>query len=201
VGKNWFHPNIGQAEAVELLRKIPISGAFLVRSSDNDPDLFTISFRLEMIKDTVFSKIKIFNCLYLLLSKFRTETDIKHCRIKQDGRLFMIGRAQFVSLVALISHYEKNPLYKQVHLRLPVTEEAIRHYEKVIKFSINVNHLSTECHLFVTQNTQAEIAISCSPEDPSNYIDCTALMESMRVLPLKENLNQFIIFQFINRYQ
>jgi hypothetical protein len=51
VGKNWFHPNIGQAEAVELLRKIPISGAFLVRSSDNDPDLFTISFRLEMIKD------------------------------------------------------------------------------------------------------------------------------------------------------
>ncbi len=64
-----------------------------------------------------------------------------------------------------------------------MTEEAIRHYEKVIKFCfLYVYPMSTEWHLFAVQNPQPEIAISCSPEDPSNYIDSTALMEPMRVL-------------------
>ena len=47
MGKNWFHPNIAQTEAVELLLKIPKCGVFLVRPSDNDPESFTISFRLD----------------------------------------------------------------------------------------------------------------------------------------------------------
>lgn len=56
----------------------------------------------------------------------RAEQKIKHCRIKQEGRLFIIGTAQFESLVDLVSYYEKHPLYRKVRLRYPVTEEIIR---------------------------------------------------------------------------
>ena len=56
----------------------------------------------------------------------RAEQKIKHCRIKQEGRLFIIGTAQFESLVDLVSYYEKHPLYRKVRLRYPVTEEIVR---------------------------------------------------------------------------
>ena len=47
------------------------------------------------------------------------------CLIKKEGRLFLIGTAQFESLVDLVAHYEKNPLYKKVKLKTPVTEELL----------------------------------------------------------------------------
>ena len=39
--------------------------------------------------------------------------------------MYMIGAAQYESLVELINHYEKNPLYNKVKLKTPVTEEMI----------------------------------------------------------------------------
>lgn len=56
----------------------------------------------------------------------RAENKIKHCRIKQEGRLFLIGTAQFESLVELVSYYEKHPLYRKVKLKYPVNEDVIR---------------------------------------------------------------------------
>ena len=56
----------------------------------------------------------------------RAEGKIKHCRIKQEGSLYIIGTAQFESLIDLVSYYEKNPLYRKVRLRFPVTEEVVR---------------------------------------------------------------------------
>ena len=56
---------------------------------------------------------------------FRAEGKIKHCRIKQEGRLFTIGNATFESLVELVTYYEKNPLYRRMRLRYPVTNELI----------------------------------------------------------------------------
>lgn len=50
---------------------------------------------------------------------------IKHCRIKQEGRLFTIGTAQFESLDDLVTYYETSPLYGQVHLRIPVTDNTV----------------------------------------------------------------------------
>merc|ERR1719481_133061 len=37
----------------------------------------------------------------------------------------MIGTAQFETLVDLIAHYEKMPLYKKIKLKTPVTEELL----------------------------------------------------------------------------
>jgi hypothetical protein len=41
-----------------------------------------------------------------------------------------MGTAQFESLVDLINYYQSNPLYGQVHLRIPVTEETIEQMEQ-----------------------------------------------------------------------
>lgn len=56
----------------------------------------------------------------------RAEGKIKHCRIQQDGRLFMLGSsAEFESLVDLVSYYEKHPLYRKMKLRYPINEDTL----------------------------------------------------------------------------
>lgn len=82
-----------------MLSRISIEGAFLVRIGERISGSFAISFRAERI--------------------------IKHCLIKQEGRLFNIGTAQFESLVDLINYYEKHPLYKKVRLTTPVNEDML----------------------------------------------------------------------------
>ncbi|KPJ09210.1 1-phosphatidylinositol-4,5-bisphosphate phosphodiesterase gamma-1 [Papilio machaon] len=99
-GKDWYHPHCSRAQAEELLRKVNIDGAFLVRPSEKEHGSYAISFR--------------------------TEKEIKHCRIRLEGRLYTIGTVKFESLVELVSYYEKNPLYKKVKLSYPISEEAIR---------------------------------------------------------------------------
>ena len=68
----------------------------------------------------------------------RAEGKIKHCRIKQEGSLFIIGTAQFESLIDLVTYYEKHPLYRKVRLRYPVTEEIVRQRGVVNAFLFNL---------------------------------------------------------------
>ncbi|GFO31278.1 phosphoinositide phospholipase c, partial [Plakobranchus ocellatus] len=98
-GKPWYHEGRTRQDAEELLKRIPNDGAFLVRHSGPDQNSYAISFR--------------------------AEGKIKHCRIKLEGRLFMIGNAQFESLVELVQYYEHSPLYKKMKLRQPVTEQLV----------------------------------------------------------------------------
>ncbi|GBN48823.1 1-phosphatidylinositol 4,5-bisphosphate phosphodiesterase gamma-1 [Araneus ventricosus] len=98
-GMEWFHSNMTRAQAEEMLKKVPYDGAYLVRPSEKEENSFAISFR--------------------------AENKIKHCRIKQDGRLYTIGTAQFVSLVELVNYYEKHTLYRKVKLKYPVNEQVV----------------------------------------------------------------------------
>ena len=50
---------------------------------------------------------------------------MKHCRIKQEGRLYSIGTASFESLVELVAYYEKRPLYRRMKLRYPVNTQLM----------------------------------------------------------------------------
>ena len=50
---------------------------------------------------------------------------MKHCLVKKEGRLFVVGSAQYESLLELIAYYERHPLYNKVRLKLPVTEELV----------------------------------------------------------------------------
>ncbi|KAJ9579947.1 hypothetical protein L9F63_004420, partial [Diploptera punctata] len=99
-GKEWYHPRLTRSQAEELLKRVPSDGAFLVRPSENDVYSFAISFR--------------------------AEKKIKHCRIKQEGRLYTIGTVQFESLVELVSYYRRNPLYRKIKLLYSVNEDIIR---------------------------------------------------------------------------
>uniref|UniRef100_T1IHK2 1-phosphatidylinositol 4,5-bisphosphate phosphodiesterase gamma n=1 Tax=Strigamia maritima TaxID=126957 RepID=T1IHK2_STRMM len=98
-GKEWYHAAMGREVAEELLKCVPYDGSFLVRKSETDDKSFAISFR--------------------------SERKIKHCRIKQEGRLFIIGTAQFESLVDLVNYYEKHPLYRKMKLKYPVNKNVV----------------------------------------------------------------------------
>ncbi|XP_073433451.1 1-phosphatidylinositol 4,5-bisphosphate phosphodiesterase gamma-1-like [Dendrobates tinctorius] len=97
--KEWYHASLTRLQAEHMLMRVPRDGAFLVRKR-SDPNSYAISFR--------------------------AEGKIKHCRIQQEGRLFMLGSsAEFESLVDLVSYYEKHPLYRKMKLRYPINEEAL----------------------------------------------------------------------------
>ncbi|XP_052817570.1 1-phosphatidylinositol 4,5-bisphosphate phosphodiesterase gamma-1-like isoform X4 [Mya arenaria] len=105
-GNEWYNSNVDRDQAEEMLRRIPYDGAFLVRPSIphgcGDPGTsptFAISFR--------------------------AEGKIKHCRIRQEGRLFTMGDAEFESLPELVRYYEKNSLYKKMKLRKPVNQSVV----------------------------------------------------------------------------
>lgn len=67
----------------------------------------------------------------ILLFPDRAEGKIKHCRIKQEGRLFIIGTASFESLVDLVSYYERNSLYRKMKLRYPANQRLVDKIGKV----------------------------------------------------------------------
>ena len=74
-------------------------GAFLVRPSDKGPNAFVISFKAN--------------------KKF------KHCRIKVEGRLYVVGNMEFESLIELVNFYMKHPLYKKVKLSYPIPRDML----------------------------------------------------------------------------
>ena len=51
----WYHENKDREQAEEMLKKIPIDGAFLVRRSDTDQFSYAISFRYW--KTVIFSNL------------------------------------------------------------------------------------------------------------------------------------------------
>ena len=66
-----------------------------------------------------------YSLTYMIVLVSRAEGKIKHCRIKQEGRLFIIGNASFESLLELVQYYEKQPLYRRMKLRYPVNSTLV----------------------------------------------------------------------------
>uniref|UniRef100_A0A3Q3GHQ2 1-phosphatidylinositol 4,5-bisphosphate phosphodiesterase gamma n=1 Tax=Kryptolebias marmoratus TaxID=37003 RepID=A0A3Q3GHQ2_KRYMA len=97
--REWYHSSLTRVQAEHMLMRVPRDGAFLVRKR-SEHNSYAISFR--------------------------AEGKIKHCRIQQEGRLFMLGSsAEFESLVDLVSYYEKHPLYRKMKLRYPINEDTL----------------------------------------------------------------------------
>ncbi|KAJ8278208.1 hypothetical protein GJAV_G00085080 [Gymnothorax javanicus] len=97
--REWYHSSLSRVQAEHMLMRVPRDGAFLVRKRC-EANSFAISFR--------------------------AEGKIKHCRIQQEGRLFMLGSsAEFESLVDLVSYHEKHPLYRKMRLRYPINEDTL----------------------------------------------------------------------------
>ncbi|XP_078256888.1 1-phosphatidylinositol 4,5-bisphosphate phosphodiesterase gamma-2 isoform X2 [Rhinoraja longicauda] len=100
--QEWYYKNLSRGEAEDMLMRIPRDGAFLVRMRD-EPNSYAITFR--------------------------AESKVKHCRINyEDGKYILGTSAEFDSLVELISYHKKQPLYRKMKLRYPVTEEVLERY-------------------------------------------------------------------------
>ncbi|XP_037936423.1 1-phosphatidylinositol 4,5-bisphosphate phosphodiesterase gamma-1-like [Teleopsis dalmanni] len=97
--QEWFHPNTTKEQAEQVLIKLDV-GSFLVRPSVQSTNAFVISFTINR--------------------------KIKHCRIMQEGRLYVVDTTQFESLVSLVNFYMRNPLYRNVKLLYPVSQEVLR---------------------------------------------------------------------------
>ncbi|EMP36224.1 1-phosphatidylinositol-4,5-bisphosphate phosphodiesterase gamma-2 [Chelonia mydas] len=109
--KDWYYRNLSRGEAEDMLMRIPRDGAFLIRKRD-EPDSFAMTFR--------------------------AEGKVKHFRIQQEGRLFVLGTsAYFESLVELVTYYEKHTLYRKMKLRYPVTEELLERYSTASDYLCN----------------------------------------------------------------
>ena len=100
--KAWFHATLSRQQSESLLSRVTTEGAFLVRVGERVSGSFAISFRAERPRAAGAG------------GDGSNSSGIKHCLVKQEGRLFAIGSAQFESLVDLIAYFEKHPLYKKV---------------------------------------------------------------------------------------
>lgn len=57
---------------------------------------------------------------------------MKHCRIQQEGALYLLGTTTyFDSLVELVHYFRKKPLYRKIKLRYPVTPELVERFSTV----------------------------------------------------------------------
>lgn len=66
---------------------------------------------------------------------------IIHGRLKQEGRMFVIGSHQFENLNLMVAYYNKHEFYHGVFLKYPVNAEAIELYAK------DVSHAPSGCYL------------------------------------------------------
>lgn len=106
VGKDWYHENLTRQQAEDMLRRMRKDGYFLVRKRMQDSEADSESYAIS----------------------FRTAGSIKHCVIKKEGRLFMIGLAPFESLLELINHYEKYPLYRKTKLKYSCNQSVVQEF-------------------------------------------------------------------------
>jgi phosphatidylinositol phospholipase C gamma-1 len=99
--KPWYHQHITRHEAENMLRKVVMDGAFLVRQS-GEANCYAISFR--------------------------AENKIKHCRVQveEDTGQYTIGSATFDSLTELVLYYEKHPLYRRMKLKYAISDDILK---------------------------------------------------------------------------
>uniref|UniRef100_A0A8C7TA02 Phosphoinositide phospholipase C n=1 Tax=Oncorhynchus mykiss TaxID=8022 RepID=A0A8C7TA02_ONCMY len=117
--REWFHSSLSRVQAEHMLMRVPRDGAYLLRKR-SDINSYAISFR--------------------------AEGKIKHCRIQQEGRMFMLGSsAEFESLVDLVSYYEKHPLYRKMRLRYPINEDTLDRMGTTVTHTHSLNMPTARC--------------------------------------------------------
>lgn len=105
LGKAWFHEKLSRQNAEDMLKRVRMDGAFLIRHSDKKAQnphqkAYAISFR--------------------------AENKVRHCRIQVENGTYMIGSATFDSLTELVQYYELNPLYRRMKLKYAINEDVLR---------------------------------------------------------------------------
>ena len=73
---------------------------------------------------------------YFFLHYFRANGAVKHTKVDTEGRMFMIGRAMFSSIQDILNFYSRNPMYRNIKLRHPVTRATLQSIENIVSKDI-----------------------------------------------------------------
>ncbi|VDP20970.1 unnamed protein product [Soboliphyme baturini] len=114
----WFAGAIDKQQAEDMLNAYPLDGAFLIRYSGTSDNVFTLSFRVD--------------------------GQIKHCRLKQEGHMFVVGSLQFENLIWVVEYYNKHELFHGVCLKYAVNNETIEKYSKELSCAPSGSYMDLE---------------------------------------------------------
>jgi phosphatidylinositol phospholipase C gamma-1 len=103
LGKPWFHEKLTRQQSEDMLKRVRMDGAFLIRHSDH---------KAQGKKNYAIS--------------FRAGGKVRHCRIQVEGTQYQIGSASFDSLTELVQYYESNPLYRRMKLKYAINEDVLK---------------------------------------------------------------------------
>ncbi|VDD94362.1 unnamed protein product [Enterobius vermicularis] len=98
----WFDENADKQRAEELLNTVREDGAFLIRYSSSDKNVFVLSLRVD--------------------------GEFWHYRLKRDGRIFVVNQTVFENLNQVVEFYSTRDLVRGVSLKYPVNEKNVGIY-------------------------------------------------------------------------
>ena len=127
-GKPWFHEQLTRLEAEDMLKRVRMDGAFLIRPSEHKQSgkAFSISFRWVGGWVGVSSSSTTHMFISFPWQHHRAEGKVRHCRIHVENNQYMIGSAMFECLTELVQYYESNPLYRRMKLKYAINEEVLK---------------------------------------------------------------------------
>ncbi|KAH7700636.1 variant SH3 domain-containing protein, partial [Aphelenchoides avenae] len=98
----WFSDKADKQRAEELLNTVREDGAFLVRYSSSDRNVFVLSLRVD--------------------------GEFWHYRLKRDGRIFVVNGTVFENLNQIVDFYSSRDFVRGVCLKFPVNEKNVGQY-------------------------------------------------------------------------
>ncbi|CAD5214162.1 unnamed protein product [Bursaphelenchus xylophilus] len=98
----WFSPSADKKRAEELLNTVPEDGAFLIRYSSTDQNVFVLSLKVD--------------------------GEFWHYRLKRDGRIFVVNQTVFENLNQVVDYYSTHDFVRGICLKFPVNEQNVGEY-------------------------------------------------------------------------
>ncbi|KHN75652.1 1-phosphatidylinositol 4,5-bisphosphate phosphodiesterase gamma-1 [Toxocara canis] len=98
----WFSEQADKARAEELLNTVREDGAFLIRYSGTDKNVFVLSLRVD--------------------------GEFWHYRLKRDGRIFVVNQTVFENLNQIVDFYSTHDFVRGICLKYPVNERNVGKY-------------------------------------------------------------------------
>ncbi|VDL70676.1 unnamed protein product [Nippostrongylus brasiliensis] len=95
----WFSPTADKEKAEALLSQVPEDGAFLLRYSSSDKNVFVLSIRVD--------------------------GEIWHYRLKRDGRIFVVNQTVFENLNQIVDYYRTREFVRGISLLRPINENDV----------------------------------------------------------------------------
>ncbi|CAG9530654.1 unnamed protein product [Cercopithifilaria johnstoni] len=99
LGMIWFCEKADRNRAEELLNTVQQDGAFLLRYSSTDKNVFVLSLRVN--------------------------GEIWHYHLKRDGRIFVVNQTVFENLNQIVEYYSTREFVRGICLKYPIDENTV----------------------------------------------------------------------------